>query len=225
MNLSDERLAVDSWSLLCIFGSMDSESPNIISQTLENEIISGELLPGVLLQQEELAKRFGVSRQPIRAALDILTAKGLASRRPNRTVEVGGLHPGAAEDTLAVRKLLEPEALLASIDDLTPHDLLAAKQAQERFEIETDANCLAQHDTDFHLALYARCGNRVLLDLIADLRLMNRRAYLGQTLGSRTRDLCIHSHWQLLEAVTEKETDRAIMLLQDHFDHTKDREK
>ncbi|SNZ19528.1 GntR family transcriptional regulator [Cohaesibacter gelatinilyticus] len=204
---------------------MDTESSNTISQTLETEIINGKLLPGSLLQQEELAERFGVSRQPIRAALDILSAKGLAEKRPNRTVEVGGLHLGAAEETLAVRKLLEPEALLGSIDQLTPADLLIAKQAQERFEIETDSDRLAQHDTDFHLALYAKCGNRVLLDLIVSLRRLNRRAYLGQPLGSTTRELCIHAHWQLLDAVSQQDSDRAISLLQEHFDHVKERDK
>ena len=204
---------------------MDSESLNTISRTLENEIISGKLLPGSLLQQEELAERFRVSRQPIRAALDILSAKGLTEKRPNRTVEVRRLHPGAAEDTLAVRKLLEPEALLGSIDRLTPADLLVAKQAQERFEIETDPDRLAQHDTDFHLALYSKCENRVLLDLISNLRRLNRRAYLGQPLGSAARELCIQAHWQLLDAVTQQDWNRAIALLKEHFDHIKERDK
>lgn len=209
----------------CIFGSMDTETPGVISQTLENEIINGKLKPGALLQQEELAKRFGVSRQPVRAALDILNAKGLAEKRANRTVEVGSLHPGAAEETLAIRKLLEPQALADSIDHLTQLDLLTAKQAQERFEVETDADRLAQHDTDFHLAIYAKCGNKVLLDLIVNLRRMNRRAYLGQTLGSTARELCVQSHRQLLEAVTAKNHKTAIPLLQKHFDHSKDRQK
>ena len=208
----------------CMFGSMDSNSSDIISQTLENEIINGKLQPGSSLQQDELAERFGVSRQPVRAALDILSAKGLAEKRPNRTLEVGRLHQGAAEEILAVRKLLEEAALLASIADLTPINLLSARQAQERFELETDADRLAQHDTDFHMSLYAKCGNRVLLDLITDLRRMNRRAYAGQPLGSATRDFCIRSHWELLDAVTEKDSGKAIALLKNHFEYNKEQD-
>lgn len=113
----------------------------------------------------------------------------------------------------------------ASIEHLSPLDLLTAKQAQERFEVETDVEKLAQHDTDFHLALYGKCGNKVLLDLIHDLRRMNRRAYLGQPLGSKTRDMCIQSHWNLFEAVAAKDWGKASKLLDKHFDLSKDRNK
>ncbi|WP_162933100.1 GntR family transcriptional regulator [Roseovarius sp. EL26] len=203
---------------------MNSNIPNHISTTLENEIINGHLMPGALLQQEELAERFGVSRQPVRAALDILGAKGLAERRSNRTVEVCKLHSEAGHEALAIRKLLEPEALAASMPKLSPQDLLAAKQAQERFEIETTPANLAQHDADFHMALYGRCENTVLLRLISDLRRLNQRAYLGQPLGSQARDHCIASHWQLLDAVSANDTTIATQLLLLHFDISKARD-
>ncbi len=115
--------------------------------------------------------------------------------------------------------------MLGSIYHLTQADLLVAKRAQERFEIETEPDRLAQHDTDFHLALYAKCENRVLLDLISHPRRLNRRAYLGQPLGSATRDLCIQAHWQLLDAVTQIDSDRAIAVLQEHFEHAKERDE
>ncbi len=203
---------------------MDPNIPNQISKTLEDEIINGRLMPGSLLQQEELADRFGVSRQPVRAALDILGAKGLAERRSNRTVEVCALHDGAAQEALAIRKLLEPEALRASIVNLTSQNLLAAKQAQERIEIETDTEILAQQDTDFHLALYGQCHNKILLDLITDLRRTNRRAYLGQPLGSRARNLCNKAHRQLLKAATAKDELSACKILIQHFDISMERD-
>jgi DNA-binding GntR family transcriptional regulator len=216
--------SLDSFFLLLLFVYMDPNIQNIISNTLEEEIINGQLMPGSLLQQEELADRFGVSRQPVRAALDILGAKGLAVRRPNRTIEVCGLHSEAAQEALAIRKLLEPEALKASIMNLTAQNILIAKQALERFEIETKAENLAQHDTDFHLALYCQCENKILLDLISDLRRTNRRAYLGQPLGSGTRDICIKTHRDLLEAVSAKDSPRATEILIQHLDISKERD-
>jgi len=204
---------------------MDPNIQYYISSTLESEIVNGQLMPGTLLHQEELADRFGVSRQPVRIALDILGAKGLAERRSNRTVEVSGLHEGAADEAMEIRKLIEPEALKDSIKRLTPQDLLAAKQAQERLEVEDCPEKLAQHDSDFHLALYSQCRNKLLLDLIVQLRLTNQRAYLGQTLGSETRNRYIETHWQLLEAVTEKNSKKAVVILRDHFNLSKDRKK
>lgn len=204
---------------------MSANIQDQISQTLEDEIVSGKLKPGSLLQQEELAERFGVSRQPIRAVLDILGAKGLAERKSNRTVEVCRLHDGAARDALAIRKMLEPEALKSSVGHLTPQELLAAKQAQERFEVETDVGQLGRHDTEFHLALYSKCENILLLDLITDLRQTNRRAYVGQPLGSSYRQKCIDAHRQLLAAVTAVETEKAVEILTSHFDISKERDQ
>ena len=146
-------------------------------------------------------------------------------RRSNRTVEVSGLHDGAADEALEIRKLIEPEALKDSIQRLTPQDLLAAKQAQERLEVEDSPEKLAQHDSNFHLALYSQCRNKLLLDLIIQLRLTNQRAYLGQALGSETRNHNIKTHWQLLEAVTLKDSKKAIGILRAHLNLSKDRKK
>lgn len=202
---------------------MDSNTPHHIAETLSNEILTGHLRPGDLLQQEELARRFGVSRQPVRAALDILGAKGLAERLGSRTVAVRGLHAGAGDEALALRRMLEPQALRLSLPHLTAQDLLAAKQAHERFEIEEDSAQLAEHDTAFHLALYARCDNKMLLDLITDLRLTQRRAYLDQPLGSETRTHCIRAHSDLLDAARAGDMARATALLDAHFDIAKTR--
>lgn len=49
----------------------------MITQALRDEIEAGTLLPGTVLKQEELAARFGVSRQPIRHALERLHETGL----------------------------------------------------------------------------------------------------------------------------------------------------
>lgn len=202
---------------------MNTNIQDQISDALADEIISGRLKPGTVLQQEDLAARFGVSRQPIRAVLDILGARGLANRKSNRTVEVAALHDGAGAEALAIRKLLEPEALRASVGHLSRGDLLAAKQAQERFEVEEDPGQLAHHDTAFHLALYAGCGNEMLVSLIADLRQTNRRAYAGQPLGSQARQKCIDAHWQLLTLVTEAKVEEAVDQLLTHFDISRER--
>ena len=202
---------------------MDTNLPKQIAEILEAEIISGHLKPGTILQQEALAERFEVSRQPVRAALDILSAKTLTRRKSNRTVEVCGLEDNAAGDILEIRRVLEPMALAASIDLLTEQDLLLARQAQERFRYETQTDRIARHDADLHLGLYSRCPNKVLLQLIADLRKTNQRAYLGQPLGSASRDKCIAAHESLLEAVAKKDLPAATKLLIDHFDISKER--
>ena len=59
-------------------------TPDLIADTLRDEILRGDVPPGQALRQEELAERFGVSRLPVRDALLRLEAQGLVHVYPNR---------------------------------------------------------------------------------------------------------------------------------------------
>ena len=68
---------------------------NRLSETLreaiEEEVATGKLAPGTHLDEIELAKRFGVSRTPIREALSLLAGEGVVDIRPRRGAELIGL--------------------------------------------------------------------------------------------------------------------------------------
>ena len=78
-----------------------------IAVAIEDEIISGELPPGVVLRQEQLSERFGVSRTPIREALRRLAATGLVSFTPNRGVWVRTISLDELRQAFLVRAELE----------------------------------------------------------------------------------------------------------------------
>ncbi len=62
-----------------------------IVQSLADDIVSGQLLPGTKLDAQAMAERFGVSRTPIRETFSHLAAMGLVTHRPNRGVVVATL--------------------------------------------------------------------------------------------------------------------------------------
>ncbi|GAB4424270.1 MAG: GntR family transcriptional regulator [Anaerolineales bacterium] len=78
-----------------------------IFETLHERIISGQYQPGTWLRQEEVASQLDVSMTPVREALDLLVAVGLAERVPYRGVRVP--KPSAEEmaEAYAIRLLLE----------------------------------------------------------------------------------------------------------------------
>src|SRR5262249_34795528 len=78
-----------------------------IALVLEDEIVSGTIEPGVVLRQEQLSERFGVSRTPIREALRRLAALGLVSFVPNRGVRVRTLSREELREAFLVRAELE----------------------------------------------------------------------------------------------------------------------
>ena len=77
-----------------------------VARQLRAEILSGQLPPGTLLKDAELAARLGMSITPVREAITQLAAEGLVDISPNRTRKVAGLTLKSALDLVDVMELL-----------------------------------------------------------------------------------------------------------------------
>jgi DNA-binding GntR family transcriptional regulator len=193
---------------------------NDIVMSLRREIEAGTLQPGSELKQELLAQRFGVSRQPVRQALDRLLASGLLERRPNRSLAVSGLNEEQARQLAEIRVSLEATALQASIPALTDSDVRKARRLNEDIVEEEDADVLEELDIAFHRTLYGRCGNVWLLDMIDDLRRESRRAYSRQPKGSRERTGLHAEHQAIIDACARRDLSDALQALTQHLQLT-----
>jgi DNA-binding GntR family transcriptional regulator len=196
---------------------MDPASPGAIAAHLQTDIRHGRLPAGSVLRQDELAERFGVSRQPVRLAIETLRSAGLVIARRDRSVEVAELSPRALDDLLALRRLVEREALAGAMSRIDPRNVLEARHLQERIEIETDPVLLEELDCAFHAALYKSCGNARLLKLVEELRREDRRPYGEQTPGSATRAKWSRQHRSLLRKYGAGDVKGALSALDDHF--------
>ncbi len=78
-----------------------------IFAALHEKIISGEVMPGTWLRQDEIATMLEVSMTPVREALDLLVSTGLAERVPYRGVRVPKPSPQEMAEAYAMRLLLE----------------------------------------------------------------------------------------------------------------------
>ena len=191
--------------------------PNAIAGTIEEDVRADRLPAGTVLRQEELAERFAVSRQPVRLAIEILRASGIVIPRSDRSVEVAGVSARALGELLAVRLLVEREALALAIPRLGERDLLAARHLQERIEIEADPKALVELDSAFHATLYSPGGNARLLRLIADLRREDLRPYGEQAPGSANRRTLTRQHRALLRACQAGDVAGALAALEAHL--------
>jgi DNA-binding GntR family transcriptional regulator len=200
---------------------MDPNTAISVTNQLREEIRIGRLLPGTVLRQDALAARFGVSRQPVRLALQNLRASGLVAVRPDRSVEIVGLTADAIRDLAQVRLLVEREALALAILHRTEKDILEAKYLQARIEIEVEPRLIEELDCAFHSALYKPCGNARLLKLIDDLKRENRCPYEQQPLGSRRRAQFAKQHRALLRRYTSGDVPGAVAVLKEHLNETR----
>lgn len=141
---------------------------------LADEIVSGLLEPGQALDEQELARRFGVSRTPVREAIRQLSASGLVQVRPHRSALVA--LPTQAQLHDMFEAMAELEALCAG---LSARNMTAAERRaleaihQELRGLVHQGDPLRYHERNeaFHGAIYAGTHNGYL----ADMTLMTRK--------------------------------------------------
>ncbi|HWJ71755.1 MAG TPA: GntR family transcriptional regulator [Kaistia sp.] len=136
-----------------------------VEATLKQAILSGALLPGTPLRQEELAARFEMSRMPIREALRQLEAQGLVDFEPHRGAIVVEITLADADDNFAIRSALEPQALRLSLPHLGPDDFALADDLIAEIDSESDPARMGELNRRFHMTLYAAAGLPRLLAL------------------------------------------------------------
>lgn len=137
----------------------------LVTERLRQDILSGGLAPGDRIVEEQLTRRFGISRAPLREALRLLGQQGLVEHSPRRGVRVVQLSPTDVDELFELRDVLERFALTVAMGrqglDLAPLDL--ALDALATGADTTDELAAAEAHRRFHLALVGLAGQRQLL--------------------------------------------------------------
>lgn len=113
-----------------------------IVRQLRDEIVTGELSPGTVLKDAEVAKRLGVSITPVREAVAQLTTEGLVDLAPNRVRRVSVITRKNALDLLDVMDVLACAGVERGVGHLTDADI-----ALMRVRLEESDAALARGDT------------------------------------------------------------------------------
>src|SRR5215210_7340520 len=108
-----------------------STTPDLIADSLREDILRGTIPAGQPLRQEELANRFGVSRLPVRDALLRLEAQGLVVVFPNRGAFVVSLSVDEVREIYDLRVLLEGDLVEHAVPRMTADDWRRIDAAHE----------------------------------------------------------------------------------------------
>jgi DNA-binding GntR family transcriptional regulator len=104
-----------------------------VAVLIEEAIVAGELAPGTVLRQDQLAEKFGVSRTPVREALRRLVGVGLLSFTPNRGARVRSVSRQELREAFLVRAELEGLAAELAAPRVTEETLVGLRAAEEEF--------------------------------------------------------------------------------------------
>ncbi|MGK0149644.1 GntR family transcriptional regulator [Pseudomonas putida] len=191
-----------------------------IAHTLREAILDGTIGVGVQLKQEALAKRFGVSRIPVREALKRLEAEGLVRHVARQGSVVAAKSIDELVETLDIRIALETRALRLAIPNLTDTDFAAAYEVLQRYEASEVPREWAELNLEFHTVLYRACNRPTLLKMIADTVKgidLHLRVMQSYSVGRKSSMV---DHSDILHACETRDIARAILLLEAHIEHT-----
>lgn len=197
-----------------------TSSPANLVQVLEDDILSGRLHPGTRLDEQALAKRFEVSRTPVREALRHLASSGLVEIKRNQ---------GATVMELTTRSVVEMFQVLAEMEGLAAR-LCARRMTRadiEALRIENDI-CSAKAEKDdqtgfilannaFHDVIWRCSQNQFLYQEAYKLgkRLSPYRRYV--THPRRMQESC-NDHSRLLQAIENGDGELADRLMREHVE-------
>jgi DNA-binding GntR family transcriptional regulator len=141
---------------------------DVVARRLGQAILSGEIAPGTRLREETLAKQFSVSRTPVREALILLSASGLAELEPNRGATVLQLTADDVAEVYHLRALLESESAALAAKRGSPEvaELLCKICDQIRELHGAPASEQLAADTFFHYTIAEASGSPRLHALV-----------------------------------------------------------
>jgi DNA-binding GntR family transcriptional regulator len=215
--ISRESDRLMSRALKQVAGNMSDRARH----ALLDMIHSRKILPGEILEERRLAKDLGVSRTPLRAALNILEGEGLLERLSNRALRVAEVTVEDYLEILYVRKLLDSTAAEQAAASILEPDLLKLQQRIQR-NIARRKPSLEEHltiDFQLHDMIAAATGNRLLRSVINDL---HRRARLSKVerLPPRIAESG-KEHLVIIDALLERNGERARKAMLAHLDNVK----
>lgn len=191
-----------------------------VFKKLKKEILNGTLRPGERLQQTELAKRFGISRMPVRDALKKLESEGLVTVFPERGAEVSMLDLAGLQEACRIAEVLEVLAGGLAIRNVTEKDVEGLGRVIEEMERALSEGDLAtwfELDLEFHRRTLAPCESPRLLKMITGLWYAMyhfRRGYY--TLPGKAQKAG-ETHRRMLSAIAARDSEQFAQLIRQHM--------
>ncbi len=196
-----------------------------IRRILADEIARGNIAPGVALEEAELARKFGVSRTPVREAIRQLEALGLAEARPRR---------GAIVAAITKRRLDEMFAVMTELESLCAREAAVKMLPRERArltEVHTkSAECVTRGDVEkyyeandvFHDLIYAGAHNEFLAELTVSVRQRVAAFRRVQFSGAGRLAGSHEEHGRVVEAILKHDGPGAASAMREHISTVRD---
>ncbi len=176
------------------------------AKRLRDAVRNGSLPPGTRLVERELAERLGVSRIPIREAIQQLVDEGLVKKIPRRGTFVYAPSDDELEEIASVRVALEQLVMERVMAHWQPDHEARLRQIineMQRAASREDHQRVFELDTQFHHTLWEIANHSLLFEVVSSLRLRISRFLYEATIALSPSELKVHAagHMDLIEVL------------------------
>ena len=179
---------------------------DVVAQGIRDLILSGELAPGDVLRQRDLAKRFEVSPTPVREALRKLESEGFITSELHRGAVVVRSEDARLFENFLIRANLESLAAGLAAQKVTSEDLDEITEIfEEMVQLDQDDKRRATLNRRFHFRIYEAARSPTLLALLNFLW----GALDGGPRVSRSQEVSDQHHYAMLQALRREDSSAA----------------
>ncbi len=193
-----------------------------VASRLRTAIVRGHFAPSERLREERLAKTMGVSRAPVREALNQLEREGLVVIQRNRGAFVARLTREDAEEIYSLRLTLERMAIRRAILHIEPAQLAQMQRLVDtvaaRIESGISEHEAAELDVRFHEVLFQASDHRRLYECWSTMRLQVQILLLNwNVVDANFRPRSVLSHQEIIHALADRDERRALAAITTHI--------
>ena len=199
-------------------GEPESLSAGVVHR-LEIEILKGQRKPGDRLDERQLAEQFGVSRTPVREALQRLAASGLVVSRGRQGLQVAQLSIADLLDAFSVAAEMEALASAQASRRIRPDQQRRLEVAHQACSVAAqagDANGFYEANLEFHETISAASHNRILRDELRRLTVKISPYRRTITFQPGRMESSIPEHDQIMTAIFRGDATQASQVMRSH---------
>ena len=191
-----------------------------VAERLRELIFDGTLAPGSFLDEVRLCERLEISRTPLREALKVLVAEGIARHEPRRGCFVVEITERDVDEIFPVIALLEGRAAYEATQNAHQADINALESLHERLQNHAAAGDINEYyiaNLAIHEAFITLADNRWLAQSIGDLRKILRLARLQQLHAPGRLEQSLAEHLAVFAALKRRDPDAAELAMRNHL--------
>lgn len=198
-----------------------------VYEYLYDKVITLQYKPGQMIYESAIAEELGLSRTPVREAIQMLASEGFLQIIPQKGNRVKHISKKKVQEALQVRKSLEAVAFMDAAVKWNEADArISAYKAELRHIMDqqrdaaerVDVVGFYRYDEVFHDKILEICGNQTLGEIVRQVRgHVNRIRYL-EFFETREMDRVIRDYEELIALIQNNDAEGAVRRLHQHLD-------